>query len=174
MPSPINYSATLAFHHNKSKKLHDLLAFAPYANGSFVQNTFRDRNLGLLPFSSEEVDQINGTVYRNESATKNRFMEAYQKHGIIHFATHAQMDDLEPSKSFIAFYPDSTDYKLYTVELYNISLQNTQLVVLSACEAGGGKLQKGEGLMSLARDFAYAGCPAVITTLWKAHDESTA
>lgn len=169
-----NYSATLTLPNSNLKKQTSLLAFAPYSDTSFLKNTSRDRSLGSLPFSSLEVDQINGSVYKSQSATKSRFIEDYQKHGIIHFATHAQMDDTDPAKSFIAFYPDSSDYKLYTEELYNLSLQKTQLVILSACEAGGGKLQKGEGLMSIARGFAYAGCPAVITTLWKANDESTA
>jgi CHAT domain-containing protein len=73
-----------------------------------------------------------------------------------------------------AFYPDSADYKLFTNEIYNLSLQNTRLIVLSACEAGRGKLNRGEGVMSLARAFAYAGCPSVITTLWNAQDRSTA
>lgn len=169
-----NYSAALMLNHGKTQKRSSLLAFAPYANGSFKKINARERNLGQLPFSTKEVDQISGTIYKNETATKNHFLQDYQKHGIIHFATHAQMDDKDPSRSFIAFYPDSTDYKLYTEELYNLSLQNTQLVILSACEAGGGKLQQGEGLMSLARGFTYAGCPSVITTLWKANDQSTA
>ena len=64
--------------------------------------------------------------------------------------------------------------KEITEELYNLDLSKTQLVILSACEAGNGKLRAGEGLLSLSRGFSYAGCPAVITTLWKAHDESTA
>lgn len=169
-----DYSANRTSQLNKFKKLSLPLAIAPYANTSIANSTFRDENLGMLPFSEDEVDQISGTVFKNQSATKNHFLQDYQKHGIIHFATHAQMDDQDPSRSFIAFYPDSSDYKLYTEELYNLSLQNTQLVVLSACEAGGGKLQQGEGLMSLARGFAYAGCPSVITTLWKANDQSTA
>lgn len=169
-----NYSAALMLNHGKTQKRSSLLAFAPYANGSFKKINARERNLGQLPFSTKEVDRISGTIYKNETATKNHFLQDYQKHGIIHFATHAQMDDKDPSRSFIAFYPDSIDYKLYTEELYNLSLRNTQLVILSACEAGGGKLQQGEGLMSLARGFTYAGCPSVITTLWKANDQSTA
>jgi CHAT domain-containing protein len=45
---------------------------------------------------------------------------------------------------------------------------------LSASETGTGKLVKGEGLMSLSRAFAYAGCPNIITSLWKAEDKTTA
>lgn len=47
-------------------------------------------------------------------------------------------------------------------------------MILSACETGTGQLIKGEGLMSLSRAFAYAGCPNIITSLWKAEDRSTA
>ena len=46
-------------------------------------------------------------------------------------------------------------------------------MILSACETGTGKLIKGEGLMSLSRAFAYAGCPDIITSLWKAEDRTT-
>jgi CHAT domain-containing protein len=53
-------------------------------------------------------------------------------------------------------------------------LDSVKLVVLSACEAGNGRLVKGEGVISLARAFAYAGCHNVLTTLWKAEDQATA
>ena len=39
---------------------------------------------------------------------------------------------------------------------------------------GNGQLVQGEGIISLARAFAYAGCPNIVTTLWKAADKSTA
>ena len=43
----------------------------------------------------------------------------------------------------------------------------------SACETGVGELQTGEGIISLARGFAYAGAKSIITTLWEAYDQST-
>ncbi len=55
-----------------------------------------------------------------------------------------------------------------------MNLDSTQLIILSACETGDGRLVKGEGLMSLSRAFAYAGCPNIITSLWKAEDKTTA
>lgn len=48
------------------------------------------------------------------------------------------------------------------------------MVVLSGCNTGSGKLQKGEGVMSLARAFLYAGCPSIIMTLWNVEDASSA
>ncbi|MCU0326342.1 MAG: CHAT domain-containing protein [Spirosomaceae bacterium] len=155
-----------------SKK--SLLGFAPFSNNSFQQSLFRDKNLGQLPKSADEVQKIGGDIYLEDEATKKRFYETYRGKNIIHFATHAITDDTDPLKSFIAFYPDGTDYKLFTNELYDLELQNTNLVMLSACETGVGKLQKGEGVMSLSRAFTYAGAKAVITTLWNAHDEASA
>jgi len=61
---------------------------------------------------------------------------------------------------------------LYLTEIYGLHL-NANLLVLSACETGIGKLEKGEGMISLARAFNYAGVPAIVTTLWKIDDEST-
>jgi CHAT domain-containing protein len=158
----------------KNQQSASILAFAPYTSQATLPPSFRDDFLKPLPASKQEVQQIGGTIYQDNTATKNQFLENYRQHGIVHFATHAQIDDFDPNNSFLAFYPDGADYKLFTNEIYNLSLQNTRLIVLSACEAGRGKLNRGEGVMSLARAFAYAGCPSVITTLWNAQDRSTA
>jgi CHAT domain-containing protein len=81
-------------------------------------------------------------------------------------------------KSFIVFNPigetDSVNHLLYAQEIYDLDLDSTRLVVLSACETGTGQLIHGEGLMSLSRAFAYAGCPGIVTSLWKAEDKTTA
>ena len=47
------------------------------------------------------------------------------------------------------------------------------MAVLSACNTGTGKLRKGEGIVSLARGFSYAGVPSIIASLWTANDEAT-
>lgn len=150
-----------------------LLGMAPFA-GTLRQAGVRDSLLRSLPASADEVRQIGGDVYVADRATKRQFLETYRSHGVIHLATHAQVNDADPMASFIAFYPDSTEYRLYSSELYDLSLQHTALVVLSACETGRGKIHRGEGMLSLGRAFQYAGCPSVISTLWNAHDQSSA
>jgi len=68
---------------------------------------------------------------------------------------------------------DTLDRKLYVRDLYNLKL-NADMVVLSACETGLGELQQGEGILSLARGFAYAGAKSIISSLWSVNDKSTA
>jgi CHAT domain-containing protein len=67
----------------------------------------------------------------------------------------------------------SDDGKLYMYELLNLKLK-ARIAVLSACESGTGRLTTGEGVYSIARGFAAAGCPAILMTLWKVNDASTA
>ncbi|MGZ3766314.1 MAG: CHAT domain-containing protein [Mucilaginibacter sp.] len=131
-----------------------------------------------LPASRQELQLLNGTSLLNRKATKEEFLKVAHNFNIIHLATHAYANDLHPEQSYILFYPTDPDslinYKLYMPEIYNLSLDKTRLIVLSACESGVGELAKGEGLMSLSRAFSYSGCDNIITSMWKADDESTA
>lgn len=128
-----------------------------------------------LAFASKEVAALRGKRLSGSGATKDRFLQEVPQYGIVHLATHAVAG--EQSDSYIAFFGASKadpQSLLYTREIYNLSLHKTRLVVLSACETGAGTLVRGEGVMSLSRAFSYAGCPNIVTTLWKADDFSTA
>ncbi len=77
--------------------------------------------------------------------------------------------------SKLVFYNDRNkdeDHYLNTYEIYNLETK-AQMVVLSACNSGIGKIVKGEGSLSLARGFMYAGIPSVIMSLWPVDDQST-
>ena len=89
---------------------------------------------------------------------------------------HAFSNAETPLLSGLAFTSDTNsteDGFLHTAEIYELPLR-AELAVLSACNTGYGKLIKGEGAMSLARAFRYAGCPSVAMSLWSVDDESTA
>ena len=130
-----------------------------------------------LPASHREADALDGVILSQREATKRNFVRYTDEASIIHLATHAIVNDEDPLRSYIVFYPHNeadSSYKLFAHELYNISLDKTHLAFLSACETASGKLVAGEGIMSLSRAFSYAGCPNLVTSLWKAEDHSTA
>jgi len=156
---------------NKSKTL-GFLAMAPFSAKSY--STKSSLYFSRLESSLKEISNINGKKLLNSEATKQNFLSLSNQFGIIHLATHASINNQDPQASYIAFNPINEDFKLYSREISTLGLDSVRLVILSACETGKGKLIKGEGLMSLSRAFYYAGCPNIITSLWKAEDKTTA
>jgi CHAT domain-containing protein len=59
------------------------------------------------------------------------------------------------------------------LELAQLDLHGTQLVVLSACESGVGEIQNGDGINGLRRAISLAGAQAQLTSLWKVADLPT-
>jgi CHAT domain-containing protein/Tfp pilus assembly protein PilF len=147
------------------------LSFAPFAGSGYTDSS--GTSFSKLAASGDEINNLSGMAMKDSSATKQNFLSYANHYPVIHLATHASVSTTDAGRSFIAFYPGTADYKLYAQEIYNLRLDSTELIILSACETGTGKLIKGEGLMSLSRAFAYAGCTNIITSLWKAEDVST-
>lgn len=135
--------------------------------------------LGKLAYSAKEVSEIadlmGGQCWVNSDATKSNFLRYAPDGGILHFAGHGFTDAQNSMNSFLLFSKtnDSTDCRLYASDVYGLRL-DANLVVLSACNTGFGVLNKGEGVMSLARAFAGAGVPSVVMSLWSVTDASTA
>lgn len=150
----------------------NFLAVAPFSSpGSAKAAAFAQ-----LPASSQEIAALPGVKLRDRNATKANFIRHIRTASLIHLATHAVANSDDPSRSYIAFYPvaNPNDNKLYAHELRNMPLSNTHLIFLSACETASGKLISGEGVMSVSRALSYAGCPSLVTSLWKAEDRATA
>lgn len=139
-----------------------------------------------LPYSKDEVTSIvklfekqkrEAKAYIFSEANEANFKSYAPGYDIVHISSHGFSNDKEPALSGIVFsQPTDTLFKedgiLYTGETYNLNL-NADLIVLSSCESGFGKLVKGEGLQALSRGFLYAGSPNVIFSLWKALDKPT-
>lgn len=126
-----------------------------------------------LVFNGQEVEGINqimkGDVFIDQQANLKKAKEIIDQYKILHFATHGYSQMERPMYSRIEFTQEDSieDGVFYAHDLMNHKI-NADLVVLSACETGEGKVAKGEGIMSFAWAFRYAGAPSILMSLWKA------
>ncbi len=179
-----SYSATLLQEMQTKtfdKKRSNLLAFAPsFGKEESAEVRGKRYDLSPLTFNVPEVQEIakilnGGDLYINKEAKEETFKQLAGNYRIIHFATHGMANNDHPDYSLLAFAEIADDKEneyLYINDLYNMKL-NADLVVLSACETGIGKLSRGEGVQSLARGFSYAGAKSIFTTLWSVNDLAT-
>ncbi|MCE7864721.1 MAG: CHAT domain-containing protein [Bacteroidetes bacterium CHB5] len=148
-----------------------------------VQFPVKD-NLSPLPGTETEVKQIQELLQgkqitcnilinqeANETSIKS---ESLRNYDLIHFATHGIVDEDNPDLSRIFLQNDSEaeDGNLFSGEIYNLHL-NANLVTLSACQTGLGKISKGEGVIGLSRALVYAGAKNLVVSFWSVADEST-
>ena len=159
----IAYNSSSQFYltSTKATKSTNLLGFFPVFENSKQPLTFS------IEEASTVENEMDSKLLLKNKATKNYFIENAKNYDILHLSTHASAGDFV-TPAHIEFYDDS----LFLNELYTINL-NTNLVVLSACETGIGKLFKGEGPMSIARGFQYAGAKHLLFSLWQINDLST-
>ncbi|MEL7147153.1 MAG: CHAT domain-containing protein, partial [Bacteroidota bacterium] len=130
-----------------------------------------------LPFAREEVstiaDMMDGDPITSLDASKTTFIENAAQYSIIHLATHGYLDRRDPLYHKLVFASDqSKENELYAYEIYDLQL-NCEMAVLSACNTASGQLEQGEGVMSLARAFTFAGAKSLITTQWQIYDRSS-
>lgn len=151
-----------------------LLAYAP----SFGQAIASARascttdELYSLQCSQGEVEEISelwsGDAIVGSDATLASFIEKAANARILHLATHACIDEDNSERNKIFF----SDQALTGIDLQAMKL-HPELTILSACNTGTGQLARGEGILSLARDFRLAGSPSTLTSLWSVDDCAT-
>ena len=167
----------------------DLLAYGDpvysQTEAAEMQNVYRAAGISFsrLPNTKTEVEEI-GTLFpahreklrlglsATEASVKAEILGQYR---LIHFATHAVIDERAPARSGIVLSLVNTgaeDGILRTSEIFNLNLK-ADLVTLSACRTGLGKVVRGEGMISLTRAFLYAGSSSVLVSLWEVSDVAT-
>lgn len=143
-------------------------SFKPKVLGIFP--VFKNTNEELI-FSEMEKDYLQkhfeGNFKVGSHANFKTFEKEVKNYNLLHLSTHASSGDLETSAS-IKF----IDREVYYSELYGLNL-NPDLVVLSACETGLGKLYSGDSPLNVARGFQVAGASNLVFTLWKVNDFTT-
>jgi CHAT domain-containing protein len=186
-PVSYAYSASLLMNRGTLKnKKERLVSFVPgyedlYYNGKQKNDTVFSDMPTLYPLVGikEEANFISrlykSRIYKNKSASEENFKKYAGNYNIIHLAMHTVIDDKEPMYSKMVFTPhekSTEDGLLHTFELFGNKL-DADLVVLSGCNTGYGKMQRGEGLLSLARGFVFAGCSGLILTQWSVADRAS-
>ena len=118
---------------------------------------------------------MHGQAYYGDEATEAQFRLTAPDCQVLLLAMHGFADDQHPELARLLFGNPSTnavnDNILFANELQVMQL-HADLAVLSACHTGFGKLNKGEGVYSLARAFAAAGVPCTVMSLWRLHEDT--
>ncbi len=138
-----------------------LLHVAPFAEKARA-------GLTTLPNSlNEKPENTAGDLLKGEQALADTFLHRAATYDILHLSTHAHAGQRgQPGIEF-------SDRMVALPEIYAQRL-NASLVALSACETNAGQFAEGEGVLSLARAFAYAGARSLVASYWSVNDRSTA
>ena len=154
-------------------------AFAPQYSTDYMAAFVGDKPLrrnrlqdiaGATQEAMELSQYFDGNLFQGEKATKGDFLQRTTDFKIYHFAMHALLDESDPLNSSLVF--QNGEHLRYH-ELYRLHFP-AEMVVLSACNTGMGKLESGEGLMSLSRALTYSGVRSAVYSLWEVPDEETA
>jgi CHAT domain-containing protein len=142
----------------------------------------RGFDLRQLPYTRREVNEIAALFPAPErrvflgAAAHEANVKSEKLSQYVHFAAHALVDEEYPARSGIVLSTDGDskeDGALQMSEVMRLKL-NAELVTLSACRTGLGKLLHGEGMIGLTRTFLYAGAESVVVSLWNVNDIATA
>lgn len=137
-----------------------------------------------LPYTARELaalERFSGSrplkLLQGAGATRDALLSAPElsEAGIAHLATHGVASEFEPRRAglWLAAGPDGTPGFVSVGDVLSLSL-GADLVTLSACETGVGRVARGEGVLGLPRAVLAAGARSVLVSLWKVNDQSAA
>ncbi|WP_051675740.1 CHAT domain-containing protein [Polaromonas glacialis] len=132
-----------------------------------------------LPGAEREVNQIGALfsdkkIFLQNDASKRQFLDNAGQAGILHLATHAEVDVIDPLQSRILLAPEAGDTGFLNArEVYDVDLKKVAMVTLSACESGLGRIARGDEILGFTRSFFTAGASALFVSLWPVADDST-
>jgi CHAT domain-containing protein/tetratricopeptide (TPR) repeat protein len=150
-----------------------------YRSGLLEDNDFSTRNINLFPleYSEAEIENINdvvsnGLVFLSEEATETNFKLNAPGSKIIHLSTHSLLYKNQPLIIFSQQADGDDDGYLEVSEILQLDLQS-DLIVLSSCRSGLGKIDEAEGILGMQKAFFEAGASSIIVSLWDVNDKYT-
>jgi len=169
---------------SSTKFVPDLLALGnPELNVNEVAklSLLRAEDFGPIQSSETEVNTLGQLYGRHRSkilvgklATEEEAKGEAEKYRLLHFATHAVLDDRNPMYSRIMLSRDEQreDGMLEAWELMKMNL-SAEMVVLSACQTARGRVGAGEGVIGMSWALFVAGSPTVVVSQWKVDSDRT-
>ncbi len=136
---------------------------------------YRFRELASKDVAEVAAMMTPSDLHMGKDATEARLKERARHYPNLYISSHAVADERRPLYSFVVLAQDSAgreDGFLNAHEVFNLNL-NADLVTLSACETGLGKLSRGEGVVGLTRAFLCAGARSLLMSLWSVDERST-
>ncbi len=135
-----------------------------------------------LPGAEREVEALRGlyekgNVYLRKDATKDRLIQLAPGAEVLHVAAHAVVDEIDPMYSVIKLaivaVGGRASSDMEAREFAALNLGRAQLVTLSACNSGLGKVAQGDEFMGFKRALLAAGAHSALVSLWPVDDDST-
>lgn len=119
---------------------------------------------------------LGGDIFLDEASTRSAFKENAGGHKIIHVGTHAEFNNSNPTHSRLIFAKNTSAGDSNFLALQDIYGCNmlSDLTILTACESGRPGYEDGEGMVSLAHAFNYAGSERILMALWRIDEQSSA
>ncbi|MBW4653748.1 MAG: CHAT domain-containing protein [Kaiparowitsia implicata GSE-PSE-MK54-09C] len=180
----LTYQQAIANNARSDRPTHSLIVGNPIMPSVWNPQTNQTEQLSNLPGAEREAIAIAKALDTNAllsgSASKATVMAQMPNARIIHLATHGLLEYGSPEDSgvldvpgAIALAPTANESGLLTAaEILQMDL-NAELVVLSACDTGRGRIT-GDGVIGLSRAFVTAGVPSLMVSLWAVDDDATA
>lgn len=162
-----------------------VLALAPVYDEKMKQQLLGDTTAQTLPaIPQTEVllknvaQQFDGTYLIGEKATSDRFLQEFPRHDIIQLLAHTIVPEDNPIGATIALAPTLTpsttlDYMTINTLLTLSDSIQADMIILSSCRTGNGRIQSGESIGGLAQEFSLFGVPKLIYSLWSVDADAT-
>ncbi len=165
------HSATLLFLNKKKEtKGSNMAVFAPTYTAT---DSFQHQQIESWPGNEAHAHKLaelmNAKAYVGPQADSTTFVQHAAQYDLLHLALHGYADVENPLLAALAFSSaDGSKGIVNAATLYGLPPMQAELVSLLSCETGAGQYARGEGIMSLARAFRYAGANSVLMSLWQA------
>lgn len=149
--------------------------YAPEYDAEIYESEFVD----VLPlaYAKEEVEEISllarSKVFSSQQTSESLLKKSALDFSVLHLAMHGIINFEQPALTHLLFPEDkSEDGKLYLSEIESLN-HKADLVVLSGCNTGSGRVHRTDGVQSMARSFLLSGSESVLMSLWSVPDEAT-